>query len=59
MLGDRASVQLKPKAFVEKGFVFVSTGYRLLPNVEMVGFVPYAEAGPDPPLPSSPGRPKR
>lgn len=34
--GDRASVQLKPKAFVEKGFVFVSTGYRLLPDVEMV-----------------------
>jgi len=34
--GDRASVQLKPKAFVEKGLVFVSTGYRLLPNVEMV-----------------------
>jgi acetyl esterase/lipase len=34
--GDRASVQLKPKAFVEKGFVFVSTGYRLLPNVEMI-----------------------
>jgi acetyl esterase/lipase len=28
-------VQLKPQAFVEKGFVFVSTGYRLLPNVEM------------------------
>lgn len=34
--GDRTSVQLKPKAFVEKGFVFVSTGYRLLPNVEMM-----------------------
>src|SRR5881296_1124686 len=34
--GDKASVQLKPKAFVEKGFVFVSTGYRLLPNVEMI-----------------------
>jgi len=34
--GDRASVQLKPKAFVERGFVFVSTGYRLLPNVEMI-----------------------
>jgi acetyl esterase/lipase len=34
--GDRTSVQLKPTAFVEKGFVFVSTGYRLLPNVEMV-----------------------
>jgi acetyl esterase/lipase len=34
--GDRTSVQLKPTVFVEKGFVFVSTGYRLLPNVEMV-----------------------
>src|SRR3954466_9745556 len=34
--GDRTSVQLKPKAFVEHGFVFVSTGYRLLPNVEMI-----------------------
>jgi acetyl esterase/lipase len=34
--GSRADVQLKPKAFVERGFVFVSTGYRLLPNVEMI-----------------------
>lgn len=34
--GDRTSVQLKPQAFVDKGFVFVSTGYRLLPNVEMI-----------------------
>jgi len=34
--GDRTSVQLKPTAFVDKGFVFVSTGYRLLPEVEMV-----------------------
>jgi len=33
--GDKTSVQLKPKAFVEKGFVFVSTNYRLLPNVDM------------------------
>lgn len=33
--GDKSSVQLKPQAFVEKGFVFVSTGYRLLPQVEM------------------------
>jgi acetyl esterase/lipase len=33
--GDKSSVQLKPKVFVEKGFVFVSTNYRLLPNVEM------------------------
>ncbi len=34
-LGDKTSVQLKPQAFVEKGFVFVSTGYQLLPAVEM------------------------
>lgn len=33
--GDKSSVQLKPKAFVDKGFVFVSTNYRLLPNVDM------------------------
>ncbi len=34
--GDRTSIQEKPRAFVEKGFIFVSTGYRLLPNVEML-----------------------
>jgi len=34
--GDRTAIQLKPQAFVEKGFVFVSTGYRLLPEVDMV-----------------------
>jgi len=33
--GDKASVQLKPKAFNDKGFVFVSTNYRLLPQVDM------------------------
>ena len=33
--GDKTSVQGKPQAFVDKGFVFVSTNYRLLPNVEM------------------------
>jgi acetyl esterase/lipase len=33
--GDKSQVQEKPKAFTEKGFVFVSTNYRLLPNVEM------------------------
>ena len=33
--GDKSSVQLKPKVFVDKGFVFVSTNYRLLPEVEM------------------------
>lgn len=34
-VGDKTSVQLKPQAFVDKGFVFVSTNYRLLPDVEM------------------------
>src|SRR5687767_12636927 len=33
--GDRTNVQVKPQAFADKGFVFVSTGYRLLTNVEM------------------------
>ena len=33
--GDKSDVQIKPKVFVEKGFVFVSTNYRLLPHVEM------------------------
>lgn len=33
--GDKTDVQLKPDVFVEKGFVFVSTNYRLLPHVEM------------------------
>src|SRR5687768_10200590 len=33
--GDKSSVQLKPQAFVDEGFVFVSTGYRLLPTVDM------------------------
>lgn len=33
--GDKTSVQEKPKAFTEKGFVFVATNYRLLPNVDM------------------------
>lgn len=34
--GDRTNVVLKPQVFADKGFVFVSTGYRLLPNVDMV-----------------------
>jgi acetyl esterase/lipase len=33
--GDKTSVQLKPRLFTERGFVFVSTNYRLLPQVEM------------------------
>ncbi|MBI3856974.1 MAG: alpha/beta hydrolase [Planctomycetes bacterium] len=34
--GDKSLVQEKPKMFVERGFVFVSTNYRLLPKVEML-----------------------
>jgi arylformamidase len=33
--GDKKEVQLKPKAFTDKGFVFVSTNYRLLPDFPM------------------------
>jgi arylformamidase len=33
--GDKSSVQIKPQAFNDKGFVFVSTNYRLLPHVDM------------------------
>jgi acetyl esterase/lipase len=33
--GDKTSVQEKPQAFMDRGFVFVSTNYRLLPSVEM------------------------
>lgn len=34
-VGDKSDVQIKPRVFVEKGFVFVSTNYRLLPAVDM------------------------
>ena len=33
--GDKKEVQLKPQAFTDRGFVFVSTNYRLLPTVDM------------------------
>ncbi len=33
--GDKSDVKLKPQIFMEKGFVFVSTNYRLLPDVDM------------------------
>jgi acetyl esterase/lipase len=33
--GDKSDVKLKPRAFMDKGFVFVSTNYRLLPHVDM------------------------
>ena len=34
--GDKSDVAEKPRFFVEKGFVFVSVNYRLLPKVEMI-----------------------
>ena len=34
-VGDKRDVALKPKVLTERGFVFVSTNYRLLPDVEM------------------------
>jgi len=33
--GDKTDVQIKPRVFAERGFVFVSANYRLLPHVEM------------------------
>ena len=37
--GDKSAVQLKPKAFNDLGFVFVSTNYRLLPQVDMATII--------------------
>ena len=34
-VGDKSDVALKPKVLTERGFVFVSTNYRLLPDVDM------------------------
>ena len=34
-VGDKRDVALKPKALTARGFIFVSTNYRLLPEVEM------------------------
>lgn len=34
-VGDKKDVALKPKWFTERGYVFVSTNYRLLPDVQM------------------------
>lgn len=34
-VGDKSDVGLKPEVLIERGFVFVSTNYRLLPEVEM------------------------
>src|SRR5947209_14225766 len=38
--GDKSSVQKKPQAFADKGFIFVATNYRFVPKVtvkEMTG----------------------
>ena len=35
VVGDKSDVSLKPKALIDRGFIFVSTGYRLLPEVGM------------------------
>src|SRR3954453_11674586 len=37
--GDKSDVQMKPQVFMDKGFVFVSTNYRLLPTVDMATIV--------------------
>src|SRR6186713_2754520 len=37
--GDKTDVQIKPRVFMEKGFVFVSTNYRLLPSVDMATLI--------------------
>jgi acetyl esterase/lipase len=33
--GDKSDVHIKPRVFTERGYVFVSTNYRLWPRVEM------------------------
>ncbi|MFN0080289.1 MAG: alpha/beta hydrolase [Prosthecobacter sp.] len=33
--GDKGNVDIKPQWFMDQGFVFVSTNYRLLPEVDM------------------------
>src|SRR5205814_7166741 len=37
--GDKSDVHVKPQVFMDKGFVFVSTNYRLLPSVDMATIV--------------------
>lgn len=37
--GDKSSVGRKPHLFVSRGFVFVATNYRLLPDVDMATIV--------------------
>jgi acetyl esterase/lipase len=35
--GDKGNVQKKPQAFVDKGYIFVSTNYRFVPDVTAKG----------------------
>ena len=37
--GDKADVAIKPQAFMDEGFVFVSVNYRLMPAVDMGAMV--------------------
>jgi len=37
--GDKAGVQLKPQLFMDRGLVFVSINYRLLPAVDMATII--------------------
>ena len=37
--GDKSDVHIKPQVFNGKGFVFVSTNYRLLPKVDMATLI--------------------
>ena len=37
--GDKSDVKSKPQAFADKGFVFVSINYRLLPDVDMATLI--------------------
>jgi arylformamidase len=37
--GDKSEVEAKPQAFMDKGFVFVSVNYRLLPGVDMATLI--------------------
>ena len=37
--GDKAEVKLKPQTFMDKGFIFVSVNYRLMPAVDMGALV--------------------
>src|SRR5262245_34142373 len=37
--GSKTNVQHKPQVFMEKGFVFVSTNYRFLTNVDMATII--------------------